>query len=210
MIPMLKSLQALLQKELPGEDAHKEVIPVNRPLSSEAIKDALYYRESSVAIVLFPKDSELQSVLIKRSVHPGNPHSGQISFPGGKKEEDDPSLEQTARRECFEEVGIELGSEELIGELTPIYIPVSKFKVQPFIFFKPDPGSYTLDPLEVDGVIEFKLSELKSPDIIQYKDIKLSQGFIQKNVPYFDIHGHTVWGATAMILAELRQLLIKI
>lgn len=210
MMNLIAKIQELLDQELPGEEAHFDVIPINRPISSKAKKEAEYYRESGVALILTTIDEEVHCILMKRSVHPGNPHSGQISFPGGKKEDYDIDLESTARRETSEEIGIQLNNDDLLGKLTPIFIPVSKFSVQPFVYFINGPLEFVPDPLEVDKVFTFEVKELLKTDIIKRKEIRLSQGFTQKGVPYFDLNGETVWGATAMILAEFRQLILKI
>ncbi|MFZ9027859.1 MAG: NUDIX hydrolase [Crocinitomicaceae bacterium] len=207
---LINRLQKELQKELPGEAAHFDVIPINRPISSKAIKEAEYYRESGVALILVEKDNKIQCILMKRSVHPGSPHSGQIALPGGKKEDFDLDLEETARRETMEEIGVQLEQDSLLGTLTPIYIPVSKFKVQPYIYHYTGKLDLRLDPLEVDDVFMFDIAILRKEDIIQRKEILLSQGYRQKGVPYFDIENETVWGATAMILSEFRQLLLRI
>lgn len=207
---LINKLQEELQKELPGEAAHFDVIPINRPISSKALKEADYYRESGVALILVEQQNSIQCILMKRSVHPGSPHSGQIALPGGKKEDYDLDLEETARRETMEEIGIQLDLDSLLGTLTPIYIPVSKFKVQPYIYYYSGKLDFQLDPLEVDDVFLFDIEMLKNEDVIQRKEILLSQGYRQKGVPYFDISDETVWGATAMILSEFRQLLLRI
>ncbi len=207
---LIGRLQEELQKELPGEAAHLDVIPVNRPISSMALRQAEYYRESGVALILVEHQSSIQCILMKRSIHPGSPHSGQIALPGGKKEDYDFDLEETARRETEEEIGIRLNQDSLLGTLTPIYIPVSKFKVQPYIYHYEGKLEFQLDPLEVDDIFLFDVEILKNEDVIQRKEIRLSQGYRQKGVPYFNLAGETVWGATAMILSEFRQLLLRI
>lgn len=210
MMDLISKISEQLQQSLPGESAHFDVIPVNRPISSKAIQEVNYYRESGVALILTHVEEEIHCILMKRSVHPGNPHSGQISFPGGKKEDYDPDLESTARRETKEEIGVALSKSELLGKLTPIFIPVSRFSVQPFVYYKPAPVDFIPDPLEVDKVFTFEVKELLRTDIIKRKEIRLSQGYTQKDVPYFDLGGETVWGATAMMLAEFRQIILKI
>ncbi len=207
---LIGRLQEELQKELPGEAAHLDVIPVNRPISSKALRQAEYYRESGVALILVEHQSSIQCILMKRSIHPGSPHSGQIALPGGKKEDYDFDLEETARRETEEEIGIRLNQDSLLGTLTPIYIPVSKFKVQPYIYHYEGKLEFQLDPLEVDDIFLFDVEILKNEHVIQRKEIRLSQGYRQKGVPYFNLAEETVWGATAMILSEFRQLLLRI
>ena len=206
---IIDKIQKELQNKLPGEVAHVDVIPTSRPISSKALKQAEYYRESGVALILVENQKELQCILMKRSIHPGNPHSGQVALPGGKIEDNDKDLEATARRETIEEIGIKLDTNSLIGKLTPIYIPVSKFKVQPFVYHYKGDLDFKLDPLEVDEVFLFDIKLLKKENVIKRKEILLSDGYRQKSVPYFDICNETVWGATAMILAEFRQLLLR-
>ncbi len=206
---IIDKIQKELQNKLPGEAAHVDVIPTSRPISSKALKQAEYYRESGVALILVENQKELQGSLMKRSIHHGNPHSGQVALPGGKIEDNDKDLEATARRETIEEIGIKLDTNSLIGKLTPIYIPVSKFKVQPFVYHYKGDLDFKLDPLEVDEVFLFDIKLLKKENVIKRKEILLSEGYRQKSVPYFDICNETVWGATAMILAEFRQLLLR-
>jgi 8-oxo-dGTP pyrophosphatase MutT (NUDIX family) len=119
-----------LLEDLPGEHSHQKMSPLNRPLTSDALKNTSNYRESAVAIVLFESNNQIECILTQRPEYDGS-HSGQVSFPGGKKEDTDEHLEATARRECKEEIGVELSLENYLGELSPVYIPVSRFLVLP-------------------------------------------------------------------------------
>lgn len=202
-------LQKLLSGELPGEEAHLEVIPLNRKPTSLLIDDADDYRRSAVGIYLFPYGNEVHTILIQRPHYEGK-HGGQISFPGGKIEEEDPDLEYTARRESFEEINIPIESGELMGSLSEVFIPVSKFRVQPFVFFIEEEPVFKADPREVDEIITFNAGHLLKNDIIKKTDLNIGNGLIRKDIPYFDINGRIVWGATAMILSELRAVLDKL
>ena len=204
-----EDLEKLLSLDLPGEEAHFELLPLNRKPNSLLIDDAHNYRKSAVAIYLFRSDTEVHSLLIQRPPYEGK-HGGQISFPGGKVEDEDPDLEYTARRESFEEINIPIDAGVSIGMLSEVFIPVSKFRVQPFIFFLEELPKVQPDPREVDEIITFNISHLLKNDIIRKTDLNLGNGLIRKDIPYFDIDGRIVWGATAMILSELKAVLNKL
>lgn len=200
-----------LKNGVPGEKSHLKMAPINRPLSSVAIKTSSNIRESAVSINLFPDPdaSMIKCILIQRPTYEGA-HSGQVSFPGGKKEIDDEHLEYTARRETFEEVGIPINTGLLLGELTEVYIPISSFLVRPYIFYHEELPSLVPDSREVDHVFSFSLSELIDDTSISTMDVRFSTGIIQKNIPCFVLNGKEIWGATALILNELRDLILKI
>lgn len=202
----INQFKVATENGLPGDTAHLEVLPLNRPLTSQIRHESNLFRDSAVAILLFEKNNSIHTVLIQRPEYQGA-HSKQIAFPGGKMDPDDIDLVHTARRESFEEVNLPLGYGELIIELTTVYIPVSKFKVNPFIFFLEEEPEFVPDPREVESIFTFDIFELKREDIIKRTDIQLSNGFKRKDIPYFDIEGNIVWGATALMLAELRAIL---
>lgn len=200
------ALQNITKTNLPGEQAHAHLMPVNRPFSSQVKMNAHDFRQSAVAIVLYEEQNELMSLLIQRPFYEGA-HSQQIAFPGGKRDPEDPTIEYTARRECMEEVAIPMDSLSLIGALTDVYIPVSKFIVSPHLFAVESLPELIPDDREVDQIIPFNVSRLLDSDSIQYTDMHFGNGFKQKNVPYFAIEDKIVWGATGMILSEFRSIL---
>lgn len=205
----ISSFRKTIEIGLPGEHAHQLLMPLKRPLSSLAKSEAKNnYRESAVGIVLHPWKDSIHCILIRRPSYEGA-HGGQISFPGGKRDASDIDLEFTARRECLEEIALPHGHAELVHPLTEVFIPVSKFSVQPYIFFTEDLPELTPDEREVEEIISFDLFELAKRKEIPRTSIPINTGFTMKDVPYFDIHGHVVWGATAMILAELRAIIQK-
>lgn len=202
----LEQFHSITKHGLPGESAHIELLPTNRPLSSQIIGEDHLYRNSAVAVLLFEKNGSIHTALIQRPEYDGT-HSKQIAFPGGKMDDTDPDLEFTARRESYEEISLPHGHGELITELSTIYIPVSKFKVYPFVFFLDDEPVFVPDQREVQEVFTFDVLKLKDDSIIKRTDLRLSSGLIRKNIPYFDINGKVVWGATALMLSEMRSIL---
>jgi 8-oxo-dGTP pyrophosphatase MutT (NUDIX family) len=204
--PWLQFLNEWIPDKLPGEKVHAEISPL-RKLSSEAIKEANDIKESAVAVHLFEKDNDLQIILTKRNTYNGA-HSGQVSFPGGKMDETDLDLIYTARRESYEEIGISIDDGLLIGELTEIYIPVSKFRVKPYVFFHKDElSNLTPDPREVESIFYLPRLVLINDDLIIKKDIVISSDLTLKNVPCFIYKNYTIWGATAILLNELKHIL---
>ena len=202
-------LKHAIEKGLPGEAAHLRMSPLKRPLSSFAIKEAETIRESAVAIILFPNENTHHCILIQRPIYDGT-HSGQVSFPGGKKDLEDIHLEFTARREAFEEVGVELTENLLVGELTDVFIPVSGFKVKPFIYYHETLPSLKADEREVSEIFTFTIDELLNNDSFSTMEIKFPNGITQKNIPCFNLSNKQIWGATALILNELRELILNI
>jgi 8-oxo-dGTP pyrophosphatase MutT (NUDIX family) len=202
----LSSFRQTFEFGLPGEEAHQLLMPLKRPLSSVAKANTSNFRESAVGIVLHPFNNSIHCILIRRPSYEGA-HSGQISFPGGKRDLDDIDLEYTARRECREEIALPHEHADLIHPLTEVFIPVSKFSVQPYVFFTDNLPELTPDDREVEEIISFDVFDLLRHEKIPTTSIPINSGFTMKDVPYFDIHGHIVWGATAMMLAEMRALL---
>lgn len=204
----VEGLRAQLQNGLPGEDAHIPMSPLGRVRSSEALKNANAVRQSAVAIVVFDDQPSLSSVLIQRSTYEGV-HSGQVCLPGGKKEDFEEHLHETALRECVEETGLIGNQLELIGGLTPVYIPVSNHHVHPYVFHYPSSPHYIPDPREVVEIIPFGVSDLIDDARIKRTDIIIRDDYTLRDVPYFDIEGRIVWGATAIILHEFREVLLR-
>jgi 8-oxo-dGTP pyrophosphatase MutT (NUDIX family) len=209
ILKFIELLELEILKGLPGEDSHSKMAPINRARSSLAIKKAVEIKESAVGIHLFPNKNSLDCILIQRPIYNGS-HSGQISFPGGKKEKSDPHFEFTARRESFEEIGIPISNGKLIGELTQVYIPVSNFVVKPFIFFHNEIINFIPDSREVQEIFKINLKDLDDDSNISEMDIQISSELILKDVPYFNLSNKQIWGATALILNELKDLARKI
>lgn len=165
-------------------------------------------RPSAVLMLLFPKNDLLHLLLMQRT-EDGHTHSGQISFPGGRYETTDADLRATALREANEEVGIMPADVQVLGALTPLYIPVSNFQVHPFLGFMPQPPQYMLSPREVQRTIELPLSYFldDAHKTIAHLRLTADQGLVRK-VNAYQLPDETIlWGATAMMLSELEVML---
>jgi 8-oxo-dGTP pyrophosphatase MutT (NUDIX family) len=191
------------KKGLPGRDYQLKMAAMLKRSIFDAPPTA---RKAAVLMLMFPQNGEWHIVLTERTGNPNDPHSKQISFPGGSVELADVDLAATALRETHEEIGVEPSVIQLIGAMTDVYIPVSNFHVQPFLAWTNTPPQYKRQETEVKTVIEAPLSLLKDANNWKVKDIYISETYNLKNVPYFDVFGKSVWGATAMMLAELLEL----
>lgn len=204
----IDNLKKEIEKGLPGEHSHQRMLPVNRPLSSYALQKASSVRESAVAIIIYFENNTFKSILIQRPIYVGA-HSGQISFPGGKKEVDDIHLEYTARRETFEEVGISIHQGELIGQLTSVFIPVSGFIIEPYLYFHTEKPQLLANEREVAEIIDFHLDDLIHESSFTSMSVEFETGLIHNDVPCFQLSAKNIWGATALILNELRDILVR-
>lgn len=190
---------------LPGPAAQNKMASRVRPLPLELPEDA---RESAVLALLFPLEEELNLMLIKR-VEDGKPHSGQISFPGGRRDPEDESLQVTALRETFEEVGIPSSSIEILGKLSQLYIPVSNSNVHPFVGYMHSITESRINEAEVQYILEVPVKELFRPERKTIKEIRPSAfPDIVISAPSYELdEKHVIWGATAMMIAELEEVL---
>jgi 8-oxo-dGTP pyrophosphatase MutT (NUDIX family) len=172
----------------------------------------LHSKKAAVTAALYADDNNLvRLILILRNTYNGV-HSNQIGFPGGRVEEDDKTLFDTAIRETFEEIGIAVEKNELIRELKEIYIPPSNFNVYPFLVLLNHPPSFVKDDKEVKEIITIDLGSLLNCKITQTLipvPTKLNELNTQNDVlvPTFKLAGYNVWGATAMMLSEIRDLI---
>jgi 8-oxo-dGTP pyrophosphatase MutT (NUDIX family) len=196
-----------LSEGLPGEDAHLEMSPLYRMKSSVGLEMNPDYKDSAVAVILYYEDDSVFGIITQRNEYNGQ-HSGQISFPGGKKELHDEDLKATALRESFEEIGVT--TLEYMGELTPVYIPVSNFKMSPFLFFSSSKPETIPDPREVAEIIHFDIKQLLLDENVGLTEIKLPDGTLRNEIPCFVIENKVIWGATAIVLNELKVILKKI
>lgn len=199
--------KAIIENQLPGEDAHLMMLPKGRELSSISRKEAVAPKQASVAIHLFFTElEEPYLILIKRSVYEGA-HSGQIAFPGGKSDKKDKSLIQTALRESHEEIGLQADESQLIGALSPVYIPISNFDVYPFLFLHFISEELVPENREVSEILTVSLAEIIDNKNIHTKEITLKDNNETIEVTGFLLQENWVWGASALILNEVKEVL---
>lgn len=202
---LIGKLSERLNLPLPGKDCQYQLAAsdrnglINFPIPSEE-----KLRKAAVLILLYEKNNTPYTVLIKRPVYNGA-HSGQIAFPGGKYEEKDTDLQATALRESNEEIGLDTEQINIIGKLTPLYIPVSNIMVHPFVAYTKKPPSFSIDKQEVEYTIEASLKDFLNPSSLKSTQLILNN--MQITAPYFDVNKEMVWGATAMIMNELLNIL---
>ncbi len=203
---LIDTIQAKFSNPLPGRPAQYRMAHVVRDYP---VPDFSKARKAAVVILLYPNaNKETQLVLIQRMLHPKDRHSGQISLPGGKLESADASAEAAALRELEEELGVPTSDVKVLGQLSDLHISVSNFLVYPFLAVIDRRPNFIPQPSEVHAVLETPLDAFLEKSMRRKKDLKLPNGITLKKVPYFDIQGHTVWGATAMIINEFSELLM--
>lgn len=188
-----------LQGNLPGLSQQLQMSPPYRDVPDEAWVRAQNPKEAAVLLLLFERAGHWQLLFTKRLAYAGV-HSAQISFPGGKVELTDASKQHTALRETEEEVGVPSQKIELLGPLTPLYIPPSNFLVDPFVGRLREPVAWQPQPSEVAEILEIPLQYLLETKARSQREITV--GASQRIVPGFVWEGHFIWGATAMILEE--------
>jgi 8-oxo-dGTP pyrophosphatase MutT (NUDIX family) len=199
-------LRRALQGPLPGHAAFAALNGYPRPSVEAALALVPPPRESAVLILLHPVDGVEHTLLMRRPVYPGV-HSGQVAFPGGKREAEDADLHATALREFREETGASTEGFEVLGELTRIHIPPSRTLVTPVVAWSGQLTELRPDPREVDHLMDVPMAELLRNDILRRKPIPMGTDQQERMAAYWDIAGETVWGATAMMIAELRTVL---
>lgn len=182
--------------------------PYERVLSVAVFKHLSKPKKCAVLVLLYPKNKSINMVLILRNAYKGV-HSAQVSFPGGKKDDTDTNLLETALRESEEEVGIDRKEVKIIGELTDLFIPPSGYLVQPYVGYSINTPKFTPNKKEVSTIIEAPLEMIMDDSNIGKKKIEVSTLKRRINYPYFNIMDHTVWGATAMMINELREIIKK-
>jgi len=165
-------------------------------------------RKSAVMALFYPnEENETKIVLILRKAYEGV-HSNQVGFPGGKAEPEDANLEVTALRETEEEVGVQQDAIDIIRGITSTYIPPSNFMVQPYIGVLYTTPTFIPQPSEVESILEVSLHNLLSDASTIEKKLTTSYA-VAINVPAFYLNDHVVWGATAMMLSEVKDIILK-
>lgn len=197
-------IEDLKRDKLGGLEAQFKMAPKLRLKYNQEKIVANNPRKAAVLALFYPnKNYETTLLLTQRSSYKGV-HSAQISFPGGKLEKTDTNLKEAALRETFEEVGVEQTSIEIVRELTDVYIPPSNFLVTPFIGFVDQKPKFTLN-YEVASTIEVLMSDLL--DDRNVATVNLTTSYMKNiDVPCFKIDNHIIWGATSMMLSEIKEL----
>jgi 8-oxo-dGTP pyrophosphatase MutT (NUDIX family) len=200
------AINNIVDVELPSTSAHIKMAPLERiKLIEQSLDEISDARKAAVMMLFYPKNEVAHLLLIVRNSYPGV-HSSQIAFPGGKVEETDLNLKETALRETYEEIGVHPNNIKVIRDFSTVYIPPSNFLVHPFLGVSSTELEFTLQEDEVAGIVEMPLSLLLDDSIIVLK--KLETSYAKSiEVPVFQIGEHSVWGATAMMLSELKDAL---
>lgn len=195
---------------LPGESSHHKMVPEFRIIELlEAKSNKKLPRKAAVMALFYPNTKgETQLLFILRKTYKGV-HSNQVAFPGGKAETEDANLMVTALRETHEEVGVHPNDIVVLKELSGIYIPPSNFDVQPFIGLYKKPKPFVIQESEVAALLEVSLVQFLSEESITTKNITTSYA-TNVDVPAFKLNGYIVWGATAMMLSEIKVLLRQV
>lgn len=201
----LQFVPQFISAELPAIDAHVKMAPLESIISKPNSADSQSTRTAAVLMLCYPKNGKTHLVLIVRNEYKGV-HSAQIAFPGGKYEEEDLDFSVTALRETYEEIGIHPSQVEIIKPYTQVYIPPSNFVVHPFFGLCRDEIRFIPDPSEVAQIIELPISTLLNDSIVVETEIPTSET-TSIVLPAFKIENHIVWGATAMMLSELKEVL---
>jgi len=206
----VEQLRERLAQPLPGREAQFKMAFKRR--AEELRLNPLPPPEAEVACVLnllHRQGGEWRTLLIQRTMNPRDRHSGQVSFPGGRYEQGDGDLANVALREAHEEVGVSPLQVQVLGRLTELYIPVSNFVVHPFVGLLLGPPDFRPQPGEVEAILTPPLSVFSKSENRKMTDLTVGQGIVLKDVPYFEVDGRAVWGATAMILSEFMELLSR-
>ena len=203
----LISISKVKNIPLPALVSHYKMVPPFRQelleLQKEAIKNA---KRAGVMALFYPDlNNQTHFVLILRKTYKGV-HSAQVAFPGGKLEKQDATLQDAALRETFEEIGVPIKHVEVLCELSEVYIPPSNFYVLPFLGILKQTPQFIKQDDEVEAVIEVSLAHFFDDSNMINKKVKTSYS-VEVEVPAFKLNEYVVWGATAMMLSEIKDLL---
>ena len=200
----IKYIPKIEKEKLLSTDAHIKMAPLER---ISYLKEVNYLnkipRKAAVLMLIYPKKQIAHLALIVRNTYPGV-HSSQIGFPGGKVEEYDADLKETALRETHEEVGIHPNKVQIIKTFSEIYIPPSNFLVAPFMGISHEELIFIPDLEEVKRVLEFPVADFLDEKSITKTKMPTSYA-VDIEVPAFMVDKYIVWGATAMMMSELKE-----
>jgi 8-oxo-dGTP pyrophosphatase MutT (NUDIX family) len=204
MMQFPELLKKEIRKSLPGTEVQWQMASSDRTVQNFPRTPGKDARAASVLILLYPNNESVYTVFMQRPDYNGV-HGGQISFPGGKKEPSDENAIRTALREAYEETGVDPGNIDIIGTLTPLFIPVSNTLVTPVVAWIKEKPVFIHDADEVVFLFDADLSRFLDPAIVKIKPVNIGTEILE--VKYFDYEGNMIWGATAMMLHELLVIL---
>ncbi|MCP4883661.1 MAG: CoA pyrophosphatase [Flavobacteriales bacterium] len=201
----LSRISRIENAPLGGAKSHIKMIPKERKLLE--LKD-LHDQDPRLAAVLalfYPDKWNLTNFLLILRANYDGTHSSQVSFPGGKYEQHDLDLQITALRETSEEVGVEMEHIKVMKKMTDTFIPPSNFLVSPYFGFTAKRPDFVTNH-EVEQIIEVKLSDLLNDSSVGTQILTTKK---KKNidVPCYSLNNTNVWGATAMMLSEIKDLI---
>ena len=204
ILELKKYLEARLSQELPGDNAHQQMMaqPIGQRFKMQYDKPP---KKGAVMIALYPDEGKIYFPLMQRPSYQGI-HGGQVSLPGGKMEDSDDNLIETAIRETFEEIGVKISDNQVIGSLSDLNVTASNFIVKPVVSILDRKPKFIKDPREVEHIFKAEVQHLIHPKTLQEKELTVAQE-IKLKAPFFDIEEKVVWGATAMILSEFVEIL---
>jgi len=199
---MLEDIERILRERLsgtlPGVEAQLKFAPSPVRSGWQAGHFPADSRVAAALLLLYPRDRDLAMPLTVRASGLAR-HAGQVSLPGGAMDPGE-TLGQTALREASEEIGVDPASVRLLGELTPVHVIVSGFTLHPIVGVTDRRPAFVAAPGEVDEILEVALDDLRDASRIG-RGTRIREG-VAVEYPYFDLLGHQVWGATAMVLGE--------
>lgn len=206
LLARTERLKERLAGPLPGHEDFLARSGHHRPSLATAMRRDPPPKESGVLVLLYPEADELRTMLMLRPAYDGV-HSGQVGFPGGHREPEDSGIIATALREFTEETGAPNHAFEVLGTLSPVYIAPSHALVTPVVARTDRLTGLAPAPREVAELIPVSLDHLLRDDILKRTRLFVKVLGRELDVPYWDVNGHVVWGATALMIAELRALL---
>lgn len=193
--------------DLIGSTAHEKMLPKDRIKDLKLLETTIEKaKKAAVLALIVPVNNMPHFILIKRNNYVGV-HSGQMAFPGGKPEKEDIDLQTTATRETLEEIGVTTQEIKIISHLSNVYIQPSNFLVTPFLGYCENLPDFNIDEKEVNKIIIVNILDLLNPKHIVLHKVKTSYSKNIIEVPAFFLENEIVWGATAMILAEMKEIL---
>lgn len=212
MQKVIQHLKETIKGELPHSDIRKEgldsktlALLIEEEANAKAQFEKYPPKVCAIMIALYPHQGKIYVPMMQRPTR-SRTHPGQIAFPGGKREENDSDLIETAIREMSEEVGVTVSRENIIGLLSPVYIPPSNSLVTPVLGFLDKKPQYTPSPIEVDRVLDISLEELADPTNKKAKKVILTNGDYF-SMPAFAVQDVFIWGGTARMIMELNKML---